>query len=344
MLAQIVFSLAIPLGLDRYMTVPKDNPLSRASIQRGEALFFDPRLSADGSLSCASCHEPSRAFSDARAIAVGIGHRAGRRNSPALVNRGYGRVFFWDGRAATLEAQVVQPIEDLNELGSSLASAAERVGVAPNQIGRDLASFVRSILSGNSRFDRFMDSHVDALTPEEKAGLDLFRGKAHCVTCHVGPNFTDERVHNTGIAWRDGHMTDEGAGRGAFKTPTLREVARTGPYMHDGSLTTLREVIDHYDAGGSPNPFLDPSLRPLSLTSDEKRQLVAFLATLSGEVRFGVAHDATPMADSTQNLREWSVFDGHYRRSALWVPRRIRNVNVEAIRFPSQGGFPHRRN
>jgi cytochrome c peroxidase len=221
-------------------------------------------------------------------IAVGIGHRQGRRNAPALINRGYGRVFFWDGRAATLEAQVVQPIEDANELGSSLAAAAERVGLEPAEIGRDLASFVRSILSGNSRFDRFIGGDAAALTPEERAGLDLFRGKAHCVTCHVGPNFSDERVHNTGIAWRDGRITDEGAGNGTFKTPTLREVARTGPYMHDGSIATLTQVIDYYDAGGRRNPFLDGNILPLGLTAEEKRQLLAFLEALSGEVRFGV--------------------------------------------------------
>jgi cytochrome c peroxidase len=288
MLAQVLFSLAIPLGLDRYMAIPKENPLSRASIERGQALFFDRRLSADGSLSCASCHDPSRAFSDERVIAVGIGHRQGRRNAPALINRGYGRVFFWDGRAATLEAQVLQPIENANELGSSLASAAHRVGLEPAEIERDLASFVRSILSGNSRFDRFMAGDGAALTAEEHAGLDLFRGKAHCVTCHAGPNFTDERVHNTGIAWRDGHFSDEGAGRGAFKTPTLREIARTAPYMHDGSIATLSEVIDYYDAGGRRNPFLDGNILPLGLTGEEKRQLLAFLDALSGEMRFGV--------------------------------------------------------
>lgn len=288
MLAEIVFSLAIPLGLDRYMAVPRENPLSRASIERGQALFFDTRLSADGRLSCASCHDPGRAFSDGRVLSVGIGHRQGRRNSPALINRGYGRVFFWDGRAPTLEAQVVQPIEDANELGSSLAAAAERVGLEPAEIGRFLASFVRSILSGNSRFDRFMNGDGRALTADERAGLELFRGKAHCVTCHVGPNFSDERMHNTGIAWRDGHMTDEGAGNGAFKTPTLRDVARTGPYMHDGSITTLAQVIDYYDGGGRANPFLDSNVRPVFLTPEEKGQLAEFLRTLSGEVRFGV--------------------------------------------------------
>lgn len=287
MLIEALFSLAIPLGLDRYMAVPPDNPLSRSSIERGRALFFDSRLSEDGTLSCASCHDPARAFSDQRPIAIGVAQRQGRRNSPALINRAYGRTFFWDGRAATLEEQVVQPIEDPNEMGSSLPAAARRVGLEPSELGNALASFVRSILSGNAPFDRFMAGDRNALTAEERAGLELFRGKAHCVTCHVGPTFTDERVHNTGIAWQDGRITDAGAGRGAFKTPTLRDVAVSGPYMHDGSMKTLAEVVEYYDGGGRRNPFLSSRVRPLRLTAEERGQLLAFLHTLSGEVRFG---------------------------------------------------------
>jgi len=289
MLAAAFFSLAIPLGLDRYMAIPAGNPLTRASIERGRVLFFDPRLSGDGTLSCASCHDPIRAFSDARPIAVGIDHRPGRRNAPALINRGYGRAFFWDARASTLEAQVVQPIDDPNELGSSLAAAARRVDLEPAEIANALANFVRSILSGNSRVDRFLNGNRAALTSDERAGLELFRGKARCVTCHAGPNFTDELVHNTGIAWRDGRLIDDGAGRGTFKTPTLREIARTAPYMHDGSIATLEELVAYYDGGARPNPFLDPKLGRLFLTPDDRRQLVAFLNSLSGDIQFGVS-------------------------------------------------------
>lgn len=245
-------------------------------------LFFDRRLSRDGSISCSSCHDPERAFSDGRAVAIGVFGRQGRRNSPALINRGYGRMFFWDGRVASLEEQVLKPIEDPNEMDLPLSEAAARVGLAPGEISRSLASFVRSILSGGSPFDRYINGDRSALTMEQQRGLQIFRGKANCTACHVGPNFTDERLHNTGVAWRDGRLTDLGAGQGNFKTPTLREVARTAPYMHDGSLATLADVVEFYDAGGRANPDLDPEIRRLNLSSDEKRVLTAFLGTLVG--------------------------------------------------------------
>ena len=289
MLLELLATLAIPLGLDLFMPVPDDNPLTAERIELGRQLFFDTRLSRDGSLSCASCHEPARGFADARPIAVGVDGRQGRRNAPALINRGYGRAFFWDGRARSLEEQVVKPIEDPNELGSSLADASRRVGIAPDDIGRALSSFVRSILSGNSPFDRFVSGDRSALTADERAGLQVFRGKGNCVACHVGPTLSDERLHNTGVAWSGAVFTDAGAGRGEFKTPTLREVARTAPYMHDGSLATLDDVIEFYDQGGRPNPSLDPEVRPLRLTADEKRQVAVFLKALGGEVQFGIA-------------------------------------------------------
>jgi len=274
--------IAIPLGLDLYLPVPEDNPLTAAKINFGRRLFFDRRLSRDGSISCSSCHDPERAFSDGRAVAVGVFGRAGRRNSPALINRGYGRLFFWDGRVASLEVQVLKPIEDPNEMDLPLAEAAARVGLAPGEISRALASFVRSILSGGSPFDRYINGDRTALTAEQQAGLQVFRGKGNCTACHVGPNFTDEGLHNTGVAWRDGKLADAGAGQGRFKTPTLREIARTAPYMHDGSLVTLEEVIDYYDRGGNRNPGLDPELRPLRLTTAEKQSVIAFLRSLNG--------------------------------------------------------------
>jgi cytochrome c peroxidase len=193
-------------------------------------------------------------------------------------------VFFWDGRARSLEEQVLKPIEDENEMGFSVSEAAERIGVSIADMSRALASFVRTILSGDSPFDRFTNGDLTALTPEQRAGLQIFRGKGSCVSCHVGPNMTDERLHNTGVAWRDGAFVDRGAGRGEFKTPTLREVARTAPYMHDGTFRTLEEVVSFYDGGGRPNPLLDADIRPLHLTDVEKSQLVAFLSTLSGKI------------------------------------------------------------
>ena len=204
MLVELILTLAIPLGLDLYMPVPEDNPLTTEKIQLGRQLFFDPRLSRTGLVACATCHQPAHGFADANPVAVGVDARRGRRNAPALINRGYGRAFFWDARVATLEEQVVRPIEDPDEMGSSLTEAAARVGVDASELSRALSSFVRSILSGNAPFDRFINGDRDALTSDEQTGLRIFRGKGNCVSCHVGPNFSDERPHNTGVAW-NGH-------------------------------------------------------------------------------------------------------------------------------------------
>jgi cytochrome c peroxidase len=282
--------LAIPLGLDLYMPVPEDNPITTERIERGRELFFDKRLSRDRTIACASCHDPERAFTDGRPVAIGVYNRIGRRSAPALINRGYGRSFFWDGRAATLEDQVLQPIQDPNEMDMTLPEVSRRVGMPIEEVSRSLASFVRSLLSGDSPFDRFISGDRSALSLEQQEGLQLFRGKANCSACHVGPTFSDERFHNTGVAWREGQLLDEGrfavtgrlADRGAFKTPTLREIARSAPYMHDGSLVTLRDVVDYYNRGGNSNPGLDTDLRPLKLTELEKNSLMAFLETFDG--------------------------------------------------------------
>lgn len=299
---------ALPLGLDAYMPVPDDNPFTEDRIALGRRLFFDPILSADRSMSCATCHDPARVFSDGRAISVGVYGRTGTRSVPAIVNRGYGASFFWDGGASSLEAQVLQPITNPVELGSSRDEAIARLarddgyrrefarvfGREPDaaDVARALASYVRSILSGGSRYDEYAFGRRDALTAEEREGLRLFRGKGNCTACHIGPTFTDERFHNTGVAWKEGAVADEGRAavtrmakdRGAFKTPTLREVARTAPYMHDGSLQTLTEVIDFYDRGATPNPALDREIRPLGLSRAERRAIEAFLRSLSGRV------------------------------------------------------------
>jgi cytochrome c peroxidase len=298
----IALLLTVPLGLDLYMPVPEDNPLTQERIELGRRLFNDHRLSREQSLACASCHDPKRAFSTAKPLSVGVFGRQGRRNVPTLINRGYGKMFFWDGRVTTLEEQVLKPIQDTYEMDMTLAEATARIGLSADDISRALASYVRSILSGNAPFDRFLNGDQRALSAEQQTGLVIFRTKGNCIACHVGPNFTDERLHNTGIAWRPsggpgagGRYLDEGhfavsgreADRGRFKTPTLREVDRTSPYMHDGSKATLEEVVNFYDDGGRPNPNLDIEIRPLGLTVEERRALVSFLRSLSGRVREG---------------------------------------------------------
>jgi cytochrome c peroxidase len=291
--------------------VPADNPQSAAKIALGRRLFRDASLSRDESISCATCHDARHAFADGRVHARGIGGAEGERNTPAIFNRGYGISFFWDGRAGSLEQQVLQPILNPREMGMSADLLAARLrdnpdyahafrsvfGRAPDtaDLARALASYLRSVRSGDSRFDRHLAGRMGSLTAEEQAGLNLFMSKANCWTCHAGSNFSDERFHNTGVAWREGRVADAGRSaisgdardRGAFKTPTLREVARTAPYMHDGSLATLEDVLDYYDRGGNQNPGLDPGIRPLHLRPEEKQALVAFLKCLSGTIREG---------------------------------------------------------
>ena len=304
-------SLQPPLGLDALMPVPADNPLTPERVALGRKLFLDPILSADRSISCASCHDPERSFTDNRPKSVGVSQRVGPRRVPKLLNRGYGRSFFWDGRIRTLEEQVLQPVTNTLEMDLGLAEAVERLrveaayasgfrkafGRQPNQddLARALASYVRTILSGDSRYDRYVAGDPEALDPTERLGLEVFRTKGNCVTCHLGPNLTDERFHNTGIGFRDGRIDDDGRftvtgreqDRGAFKTPTLRNVAETAPYMHDGSIETLEDVIDDYDEGGTANPYLDREMTKLGLTESEKAALAAFLKALSGPVREG---------------------------------------------------------
>lgn len=298
MFVPLLFVLALaapPLGLDLYRPVPEENPLTKDKVALGRRLFFDKRLSRDGSVACATCHDPKRAFTAGRPVAVGIDGRMGPRNVPTLVNRVWGKTFFLDGRAATLEQQALEPILNPLEMDLKLTDIKARMGLESDEVARALASYVRTILSGNSPYDKYTNGDASALSTQAKAGLAVFRGKGRCTTCHAGPNLTDERFHNTGIAFRDDLVLDEGRfkfsgvteDRGAFKVPTLREVARTAPYMHDGSLKTLDDVVDYYDRGGNANPGLDADLHPLHLTGEEKRALVAFLKSLSGTIREG---------------------------------------------------------
>jgi cytochrome c peroxidase len=293
----------IPLGLkDR--EVPKDNPLTEERVRLGRRLFFDPILSNDNTVACASCHEPTHGFAGTDGKARGIRGQRTTRKAPTLFNRAYGTTFFWDGREATLEAQALRPIEDPAEMGSKLADVLKRLrsdkdytdrfeaafpdGVTETNLGRALASFERVLLRGDSAVDRFRSKGEHAaLTPAEREGLWLYESKARCWRCHSGANFTDERYHNTGVSWgKDSPdlgraaVTKRDEDRGKFKTPTLRGVALTAPYMHDGSLATLEDVVDFYNRGGGANPNLDPAIKPLDLSKEEVGALVAFLKAL----------------------------------------------------------------
>jgi len=297
---------SIPLGLDVNRPAPKDNPLTEAKVRLGRRLFFDPILSADGAVSCASCHDPAHGLAGKERHAKGFRGRETHRNAPSLWNRAYGTAFFWDGRESSLEAQALRPIESETEMGGTIDQAVERLrmhkeypaffqdafgaGVTAETLAKSLASFERVLLSGNSRVDRFRAGEVRALSDGERHGLWLYESRGGCWRCHSGPNFSDESFHNTGVSWNQPPVdlgrftiTNKDTDRGRFKTPTLRNVAHTAPYMHDGSLATLDEVVDFYNRGGGKNPYLEETITPLGLTPEDKKDLVAFLKALSGE-------------------------------------------------------------
>ena len=257
----LLLALQIPLGLDRGLLAPPDNPVTREKVALGRRLFDDTRLSVDHSRACSDCHPPERAFTDGKRVAVGVRNQQGTRNAPAILNRTYGRAFCWDGRTATLEEQVLQPIQHPKELGADLPTVVERLradatyrrqfddvfGRPPDvrSLSHALATYVRTIFSGASDYDRYEAGETTALSPLAQKGLRLFRGRARCTACHSGSNFTDEDFHNTGVFWGrqpyDGVrvvVTGVPKDTSKFKTPTLREIEHTAPYMHDGSIGT----------------------------------------------------------------------------------------------------------
>ena len=294
----------LPFGLpEQELNVPQDNPLMEEKVALGRQLFFDKRLSADETRACATCHIPARGFSDGQPLSSGLNKRKPGRNTPTIVNRAFGRAYFWDGRASSLEETILLTLR--RQLGSTDEGVVEKFNrirgyreqfrrvsgtpVTTDGVVKALAAFVRTIFSGNSPFDRFEAGDRTALSVEAQRGFKLFKRKAQCRKCHKGFNFTDEQFHNTGIGLYDPDpdlgrydVTNRDEDKGAFKTPTLRDVAHTAPYMHDGSLETLEEVIQFYDEGGIKNPYLAKELKPLHLTSQEKGDLLAFLNSLTG--------------------------------------------------------------
>ena len=298
-----------PLGLDGdFVVIPKDNPLTKEKIELGKLLFFDKRLSKNNTIACGSCHLPSQAFTDGQPVSTGIHRLQGGRSAPASVNRLFSSAQFWDGRAATLEDQstgpFVSPVEhgfaNHDELVAKLnnfegyKALFQQVFQGPitkERVGQAIASFQRTIISGNSPYDRFdYGGEEGAISPAAQRGLKLFLKKARCTRCHSGFNFTDEKFHNLGIDWDTDHIdlgrftvTKNAEDIGAFKTPTLREISRTAPYMHDGRFATLRQVVDFYTRGGIRNPHQDNTIIPLKLSDSEKEDLVEFLQSLSGE-------------------------------------------------------------
>jgi cytochrome c peroxidase len=304
------YKLKIPFGLEETaVVIPADNPLTNEKVELGRLLVFDKRLSQDNTIACMSCHLAKFAFTDGKPVATGIRGQKGGRSAPVSFNRVFSTAQFWDGRAATLEAQSIGPFTNPIEHGFAnydvmMAKMMKIPGyrklfkqafgedkITIDNVGKAIASFQRTILSGNSPADRFDQGQEEgAISAEAQHGLILFREKARCTKCHSGFNFTDEKFHNLGIGWDDNKVdlgrymvTKNPEDIGAFKTPTLREIARTTPYTHDGRFKTLEEVVNFYNKGGVKNPHQDPLIIPLELTDEEKRDLVQFLHTLNGD-------------------------------------------------------------
>ena len=293
------YELRYPLGL-KPMRVPKDNELTEAKIELGKQLYFDPRLSRDNTVSCATCHDPKKGWSNGDNFATGVRGQRGGRSAPTVINSGYSYFQFWDGRAIMLEGQALGPIQNPIEMDLTLEECVAKLNaiegyrkqfqdvfgteVSAAGIAKAIASFERTVLSGNAPHDKFKAGDKSALSEAAQRGSKLFFGKANCSACHAGPNFSDFAFHNIGVGM-DKDEPDVGryaetkllGDRGAFKTPTLREIARTAPYMHDGSLKTLEDVVEFYNKGGNANPQLDEELFPLKLTAEQKADLVTFL-------------------------------------------------------------------
>ncbi|MDX1979103.1 MAG: cytochrome c peroxidase [Bryobacteraceae bacterium] len=309
-----VVEIKAPLGLPP-VPIPADNPPTAETIELGRRLFNEVQLSADNTISCAVCHNPAIGFGDGKRVSTGVGGKTGTRNAPTVLNAAYYPSQFWDGRAATLEEQAAGPIANPIEMNLPHDAAVEKLNAAgygplfekafgPGPVTMEkvqmaIASFERTVLSANSPFDRYQfGGDRKAMSASAIRGLAIFKdkNKGNCAVCHtIEENhalFTDGKFHNLGVGLNaQGELTGLGrfeqtkleADKGAFKTATLRNIAQTAPYMHDGSQRTLREVVDFYVGGGNSNPYLDKEIRELKLSGQERADLVAFLEALTGE-------------------------------------------------------------
>lgn len=325
-----VVEIKVPLGLPP-VPIPADNPPTAETIALGRRLYYDPILSKDGTISCGSCHQPDFGFADPRQFSVGVKGGTGDRQAPSVWNAAYYTTQFWDGRAASLEDQAVGPMQNpiemahtLEDIEKALAANATYVELFEEAFGpgpitgqnaaKAIASFERTVLTGNSPFDRFLyGGDQSALSEQAKLGLEVFRNekKGNCAKCHTIEEsfalFSDSKFHNLGVgAQLDGTLQDLGRfkvtndekDKGAFKTPTLRNIVQSAPYMHDGSLKTLKDVVDFYIGAGNSNPWRDPDVKELDhLTRAERDALVAFMESLTGEVPANVGPPSASASD-----------------------------------------------
>ncbi len=285
---------------------PANNPLTAEKISLGKKLFFDPRLSGDGNMSCATCHNPVFGWSDALPTAKGVKSKVLGRASPTIINSGFNEIQMWDGRKKSLEDQAMGPMEATVEMNmdtkklftwlnnnkgykKEFENAFPGEKIDANTVKKAIASYERTVISNNSPFDKWVKGDKSAMTSQQVKGFKLFVGKAKCVACHSEPNFTDSGFHNLGLKSWGNKNPDMGRYaqrplrlmKGAFKTPTLRDIDRTAPYFHDGSAATLADVVEHYSKGGIVKTNLSPSMEKLDLSKKEQQAVVAFLHALS---------------------------------------------------------------
>jgi cytochrome c peroxidase len=292
------------LNLSINVPTPADNPQDAAKIALGRQLFFDKRLSIDGSVSCASCHDPRKAFTDQRAKSIGIKGQLSERNAPSLLNAAFLKTAMFDAHLQTLELQVIVPIQEPVEMGHNMKNLIKQLRQIPEYqaaaqaifsrdfdawvLTRSISAFERSLLSMNAPFDQFMAGNTKAISKEQQAGWKLFSEKLYCTKCHPAPYFTTFEAANNGLYKSYEGKTDQGRFRihhdsseiGTFKIPSLRNLPLTFPYMHDGSLQTIEEVLAHYQKGGAKHPLQNKALVPFELTKSEKQQLLAFFNAL----------------------------------------------------------------
>lgn len=299
------YTLDIPPGFPN-PEIPGDNQLTENRVKLGKMLFFDKTLSLDSTISCGSCHFQEFAFTDPKPRSIGVNDSLSIRNSMPLFNLAYAQSLFWDGGVPTLELQVLAPIEDHREMNLGLQEAVNRIQANPKYVEwfqkaysrtpdlyglvRAIAAFERTMISGNSRYDQYaFQGKKSALNEAELRGMTVFFGEtAECFHCHTGFNFTDQSFQNNGLY---AEYIDQGRGRitsrtsdiGRFKVPSLRNIEKTAPYMHDGSFNTLEDVINHYMSGGKNHPNQSPLIRPFTLSSQEKSDLIAFLKSLTDD-------------------------------------------------------------
>jgi cytochrome c peroxidase len=321
-----VVQIPAPLGLPP-VPIPADNPPTAETIALGRRLYYDAALSVDNTVSCSTCHMPGMAFSDGKRVSNGVGGKSGVRNAPTVLNSAYFSLQFWDGRAPSLEKQAEGPVANPVEMAHTLKGVVQRLSQDPSYVAafekafgpgpitydkveKCIASFERTVLSGDSAFDRYYYGHDQAaLTPAQIHGLEVFhdRKKGNCESCHtIGENaalFTDNKFHNIGVGFVNGETSDKGRyvvtknvqETGAFRTPTLRNVDMTAPYMHDGSLNTMKQVMDFYIGAGNSNPYLDKEIHSLDFLSREERDdLLEFMKALTGTMPPNVGPSEVP--------------------------------------------------